>query len=95
VIVALSGGSYEMDQFFSNAKLLDVSAQTVVTGSFLYNRASSDSVGNNVISPFSAPAESCTFTTTATTGPSTVFVVRSAADDIAPPVVVHRAIPKP
>ncbi|MEI9951573.1 MAG: hypothetical protein WDO74_21990 [Pseudomonadota bacterium] len=95
VIVGLSGGSSEMDQFFSNAQLLDVSAHTVVTGSFLYNRASLDSVGNNVISPFSAPTESCTFTTSATPGPSTVFVVRNAANDSAPPVVVHRAIPTP
>jgi hypothetical protein len=95
VIVGLSGGSYEMDQFFSNSQLLDVSAQTDVTGAFLYNRASFDSVGNNVISPFSAPAKSCTFTTTAMPGLSTVFVVRSAADDLSPPVVVHRVIAKP
>ncbi|HYQ43664.1 MAG TPA: hypothetical protein VER11_16905 [Polyangiaceae bacterium] len=95
VIVALSGGSYEMDQFLTNSQLLDVSAQTVVTGSFLYNRASFDSVGNNVISPFSAPTDSCTFTTTAMPGQSTVFVVRAAADDVSAPVVVHRAIPKP
>ena len=95
VIVALSGGSYEMDKFFSNAQLLAVSDQTVVTGSFLYNRASFDSIGNNVISPFSAPAESCTFTTSTTPGQTTVFVVRDAPDDVAPPVVVHRAVPKP
>jgi len=95
VIVALSGGSSEMDQFFTSAQLLDVSAQTVVTGSFLYNRASGDSVGNNVISPFSAPSESCTFTTSATPGPRTVFVVSDAVTDPSAPVVVHRNIPKP
>ena len=95
VIVGLSGGSYEMDQFFTNANLLEVSAQTDVTGSFLYNRASLDSVGNNVISPFFAPPDSCTFTTSATPDQSTVFVVRAAPNDTAPPVVVHRAIAKP
>lgn len=95
VIVALSGGNHEMDQFFTNAKLLDVSAQTSVTGSFLYNRATLDSVGNNVLSPFSAPTDSCTFTTSAVPGPTTVFVVRAAEDDVSPPVVVHRAIAKP
>jgi hypothetical protein len=66
-----------------------------VTGAFLYNRASFDSVGNNVISPFSAPTDSCTFTTTATPNQSTIFVVREAADDVSAPVVVHRVIPKP
>jgi len=95
VIVALSGGSFEMDQFFTNAGLLEVSAQTPVTSSFLYNRASGDSVGNNVISPFSAPADSCTFTTSATPGPRTVFVVTDALTDPSAPVVVHRNIPKP
>jgi stigma-specific protein Stig1 len=95
VIVALSGGSFEMDQFFTNAQLLDVSAQNVVTGSFLYNRASGDSVGNNVISPFSAPSDSCTFTTSATPGPRTVFVITDSMSDPALPVVVHRNVPKP
>jgi len=95
VIVGLSGGGYEMDQFFSNAQLLDVSAQTDVTGSFLYNRASLDSVGNNVISPFSALPDSCTFTTSTAPDQTTVFVVRDAPNDTAPPVVVHRAITKP
>ncbi|HET7539305.1 MAG TPA: hypothetical protein VFK05_05515 [Polyangiaceae bacterium] len=95
VIVGLSGGSFEMDQFFTNAQLLDVSGQTDVTGSFLYNRASLDSVGNNVISPFSALPDSCTFTTTTVPDQTTVFVVRDAANDMASPVVVHRAITKP
>jgi hypothetical protein len=95
VIVGLSGGAYEMDQFFTNAQLLDVSAQTDVTGSFLYNRASLDSVGNNVISPFSALPASCTFTTSTVPDQTTVFVVRDAPNDTAPPVVVHRAITKP
>jgi len=95
VIVGLSGGSSEMDQFFTSSQLLEVSAQTVVTGSVLYNRASLDSVGNNVISPFSAPIDSCTFATTATPDASTVFVVRNAANNTADPVVVHRAVPKP
>ncbi|HYQ02147.1 MAG TPA: hypothetical protein VER96_25910 [Polyangiaceae bacterium] len=95
VIVALSGGDYEMDQFFTNSKLLDVSAQPSVTGAFLYNRASFDSVGNNVISPFSAPTDSCTLTTTTMPSQKTIFVVREAADDVSAPVVVHRVIPKP
>jgi len=94
-IVALSGGNDAMDAFLTNARLLEVSAHEAVTGSFLFNRASLDSVGNNVISPFSAPTNSCTFTTSETPGPSTVFVIRDAANDTAAPVVVHRAIAKP
>ena len=65
----------------------------MVTGSFLYNRAAGDSVGNNVISPFSAPTDSCKFTTNTLPGPRTVFVITDA--DPAQPVVVHRSIPKP
>jgi hypothetical protein len=84
-----------MDQFFTTSELLEVSAQTAVTGAFLYNRASGDSVGNNVISPFSAPSDSCTFTTSATPGPRTVFVVSDSPTDPSAPVVVHRNIPKP
>ena len=95
VIVALSGGNGEMDQFFSSTQLLDVSAQTTVTGSFLYNRLPLDSVGKNVISPVSAPSDSCSFTTSAVPGTRTAFVVRDADDDTGSPVVVHRSIPKP
>ena len=95
VIIGLSGGGFEMDQFFTSAELLDVSAQTTASGSFLYNRLPLDSVGKNVISPFSAPTDSCTFTTNAVPGPQTAFVVRDTNDDTGAPVVVHRSIPKP
>jgi len=95
VVIGLSGGSTEMDEFFTSAELLDVSDQTVVTGSILYNRTPLDSVGRNVISPFSAPIDSCTFTTSAVPDQNTAFVVRDTDDDTGPPVVVHRSIPKP
>ena len=63
MIIGLSGGTTEMDQFFSASGLLDVSAQTPVpTGSTLYKSALGQMrLGHNLISPFAAPADSCTF----------------------------------
>lgn len=96
MIVGLSGGTTEMDQFFSASGLLDVSAQTVVpTGSTLYKSVLGGALGANLISPFAAPADSCTFTTTATPNASTAFVVRDAPLGGGKPVVVHRVIAAP
>jgi hypothetical protein len=81
-----------MDQFFSASQLLDVSAQTIVNGGTLYNRAPGDAIGINVISPFFAPAASCTFTTSATPDSNTIFVVSDAQSGAGSPVVVHRVI---
>ncbi|HEY4107088.1 MAG TPA: hypothetical protein VGM44_24475 [Polyangiaceae bacterium] len=95
VIVALSGGTGtgEMGQLFTNSELLDVSAETSVSGQTLYNRAPADVIGVNVISPFLAPKNSCTFTTSATQDSDNVFVIRDAASPaVGSPVVVHRVI---
>jgi Stigma-specific protein, Stig1 len=93
VVIALSGGKSEMDQFLSSSELLDVSAQTVVSASTLYNRAPADAMGINVISPFFAPMNSCTFTTSVVQDADNIFVVRDAASPAAgSPVVVHRVI---
>jgi hypothetical protein len=92
IVLVLSGGSSEMDEFLSNAELLDVSAQTVVSGSTIYNRAPGDSMGSNVISPFLAPVDTCSFTTTTTPDASTIFVVRDTATGLGEPIVVHRVI---
>jgi hypothetical protein len=95
VIVGLSsgGGTAEMDQLFTSAELLDVSAETSVTGQTLYNRAPADALGINVISPFLAPKSSCTFTTSTAPDADTIFVIRDAASPAAgAPVVVHRVI---
>ena len=93
IVVGLSGGTSEMDQFFSQSGLLAVSAQTSVTGSMLYNRAPADALGVNVISPFLAPVDSCTFTTSVVPDANTIFVVRDVAGPAAGnPVVVHRVI---
>ncbi len=96
MIIGLSGGTSEMDQFFSASGLLDVSAQTVVpTGSTLYKSVLGGALGANLISPFAAPADSCTFTTTTIPNASTAFVVRDAPMGAGKPVVVHRVIAAP
>ncbi len=95
VIVALSGGdgTKEMDQLFTNSGLLDVSAETSAAGVTLYNRAPADALGINVISPFLAPTNSCTFTTGTVPDSDDIFVIRDAASPaVGSPVVVHRVI---
>ncbi|HEX3849492.1 MAG TPA: hypothetical protein VHW01_00915, partial [Polyangiaceae bacterium] len=93
VVIVLSGGTSEMDQFLSSSDLLDVSAQTVVSEGTLYNRAPADAMGINVISPFFAPMNSCTFTTSLTQDADDIFVVEDAKSPAAgSPVVVHRVI---
>ncbi|MET0791917.1 MAG: hypothetical protein ABW061_10385 [Polyangiaceae bacterium] len=92
VIIVLSGGTSEMDQFLSSSQLLDVSAQTVVTGSKLYNRGGLDALSQNVISPFLAPSSSCTFTTTTVPDLLTSFVLTDTqSGPLGAPAVVHRA----
>lgn len=97
VIVVLSGGNSEMDQFLSASQLLDVSAQTVVTGSKLYNRGGGDAIGKNVISPFLAPLSSCTFDTTVTPdGVLMSFVLTDTQSGLpGAPAVVHHVISQP
>jgi hypothetical protein len=95
VIVGLSSatGTAEMGQLFSNAELLDVSAETSASNQTLYNRAPADALGINVISPFLAAKESCTFTTSTTPDADTIFVIQDAASPaVGAPVVVHRVI---
>ena len=95
VIIGLSGGQSEMAQFFSASQLLEVSAQTMVSNATLYNRAPADALGINVISPFNAPLDSCTFTTNVTADADNIFVVSDAKSGPGAPVVVHRVIEPP
>ena len=96
MIIGLSGGASEMDQFFTASGLLAISGQTpVVTGSTLYKSSLGDALGANLISPFAAPGDSCTFTTNVMQDSSTSFVVRDQPSGGGDPVVVHRVIPAP
>ena len=92
VIIGLSGGTSEMAQFFTSSGLMDVSAETVVSRQTLYNRASGDAMGVNVISPFLAPLDTCTFTTQLVPDADNIFVIRDTKTGPGAPVVVHRVI---
>lgn len=99
VIVILSGstGVREMPQFLTNSRLLEVSAETSVSRSHIFNREQGDSIGTGVLDEFLAPWDTCTFDTPTPTDSSTVFVVTDGAPTPAErrPVVVHRiAIPQ-
>jgi hypothetical protein len=96
MIIGLSGGTSEMDEFFTASGLLAISAQKpVMTGATLYKSALGDVLGANLISPFAAPADSCTFTTAVMSNASTTFVVRDQPSGGGEPVVVHRVITAP
>jgi hypothetical protein len=96
MIIGLSGGTSEMDQFFTSSGLLAVTGQTpVATGATLYKSTLGDALGANLISPFAAAADSCAFLTNVMTDASTTFVVRNAPLGGGDPVVVHRVIPAP
>ncbi len=92
-VIVLSGDTGEMGAFLSSSELLPVTAQTALGGIKLYNRAPADALGINVISPFLAPSDSCTFTTSQAPDAADIFVVSDAAGPAAgSPVVVHRVI---
>ncbi len=91
VVITLSGGTGEMDQFLSQSGLLALTGMTEVTGQLLHNRAPGDAVGLNVLTPFVAPRTSCTFQTTVTPSSLDVFVIRDQpAPSVGEPTVVHR-----
>ncbi|MFO0565143.1 MAG: hypothetical protein U0263_05745 [Polyangiaceae bacterium] len=94
VVVASGGGGVgEVDELVTNAGLLSVSQQAAVpNGTVMANLAPFDAVGLNVLSPFVALKQSCTFSTSASPGPGTVFVVAPMSGDAgaSAPMVVHR-----
>ena len=94
VVLAGDGGRGEMSDLITNAGLLDVSGQTSVTGALVYDRGLADAIGINVLTPFRASRETCTFATPPPDS-STVFVVTdapSSAGRIGAAVVVHRVV---
>lgn len=94
VIVVLSGGDGvgEMPDLLTNSNLLPVSAESDVTYSQLYNRAPTDAIGVNVLTPFVGTRMSCTFTTSVTPDATTTFVIsdQGPTGPVGSPVVVHR-----
>ncbi|HKO53458.1 MAG TPA: hypothetical protein VJV79_37370 [Polyangiaceae bacterium] len=94
-VVVLSGG--EMREFIGQAGLLNVTVETEVTGSPLFNRTPTDAVGLNVLSPFQARANTCRFTTTDLPSATLSYVITGdpAPAPLSAPVVVHRTFPRP
>jgi hypothetical protein len=93
-VVALSSatGVAQMDDLMTSGGLLDVSDLLAKPSGQLYNNAPGDAIGLGVVSPFAVRRDTCTFQTSATPGPSTVFVVTDAdpAQAQGNAVVVHR-----
>jgi hypothetical protein len=94
-VVVLSGG--EMREFIGQAGLLNVTAETDVTGSPLFNRTPTDAVGVNVLSPFQARADTCRFTTAELPSATLSYVITGDPPPAAlsSPVVVHRILTRP
>jgi hypothetical protein len=94
-VVVLSSG--EMREFISQAGLLDVTAETDVTGGPVFNRAPTDAVGVNVLSPFQARANTCRFTTPELPSATLSYVITAEPPTMAlsAPVVVHRTLTRP
>jgi hypothetical protein len=92
VVQSGGGGTAQMPSLLTSSGLLNVTAQTEITGSLLYNQAPFDAVGVNVISPYVAQNRTCTLGTPTPPGPNLVVVVSDAAPDAGAgnPVVIHR-----
>jgi hypothetical protein len=93
VIVVLSGatGTKEMPEFLTSARLLEVTSETAVSNSFVYNREPGSSLGTGVENQFLAPHDACVFTTPAPSNGSTLFVVTdNAAAASRRPLAVQR-----
>jgi hypothetical protein len=94
-VIVLGGaeGVAEMPDFITSAGLLVVEDATSLPPSVsLYVRAPSDGVGVNALSPFQPVGETCTYTTSQSPDPSTVYVItdRPAGGELGGPVVIHR-----
>jgi hypothetical protein len=92
VVQSGGGGTGEMGALLTSAGLLPVSAQPLLTGSILYNRAPADAVGVNVLSPFLAQKRTCGWQIDEEPGAGTSYVITDAAPNAGAgmPVVVHR-----
>jgi len=87
VVLTGGGGTGEMPALATNADLLDVSSQAVVTGA-LEVLAPADAVGNGVVSPYMPKPSTVTLDTEANGGDVTWVVAQNGA-----PVVVHKVVP--
>lgn len=94
-IVVLDGGQGvgEMHELLTNATLLQIDGQVDGTGGQLFNQAPADAVGINVLSPFLALTNSCTFdTTTPQSGTNVHVITDDATVGAGAPAVIHRVV---
>jgi len=93
IIVALDGGSAgNMKDFLTNGGLLEVTAETDVTGAQLNVDAPTDVVGQNLPNVFAARRTTVAFTTPQMRDNYHVFVVTDTTGML--PIVVH-SVPRP
>jgi hypothetical protein len=93
IVLGGSEGVAEMPDFITSAGLLAVDDATSLPSSVsLYVRAPSDGVGVNALSPFQPVGETCTYSTSQSPDPSTVYVVTDVPPgaELGGPVVIHR-----
>jgi hypothetical protein len=93
VVLDSATGRGEMPELVTAAGLMDIDGSApLAAGSLLYNRALTDSVGLNVLSPFLPLSAACTLSTSETADQSTVFVVTDSepGGDLGAPAVIHR-----
>ncbi|HEY1960713.1 MAG TPA: hypothetical protein VGH28_34110 [Polyangiaceae bacterium] len=87
IVLTGGGGTGEMPALASNAGLLDVTAQTAITGS-LTVLAPADAIGSGVVSPYVPKPSTVTLDTEANGGDVVWVVAQNGA-----PVVVHKVMP--
>ncbi len=94
VVVVLSSGTGEMDDFASDANLASIGTESDYTGELAYNQASGDVVGLGVVTPFLTLANSCTFETSETPSGESVFVVTDTppSNGLGEPIVLHKVV---
>jgi hypothetical protein len=91
VLDGASGTNPQMTDFLTQSSLLQTTAETrVAPGTQLFVVASGDAVGNFVVSPYAAQADTVSFVTTEANGGNVAYVVDEGSDASAVPVVIHK-----
>ncbi len=96
VLDGASGAHAQMAAFLDAAGLLDTSGETAIAdGTELRVMAYGDAVGNSVVSPYAAQADTVSLITSEAPGPSLTFVVDELTDAGPLPVVIHKTVTPP
>jgi hypothetical protein len=91
VLDGASGAHPQMTDLLSASGLLQTTAEVhVAAGTQLFVVASGDAVGNFVVSPYAAQADTVSFVTSEANGGSVTYVVDDGSDAAAVPVVIHK-----